>query len=286
MSQGIRCASILVLAILAVTIPTRAGTVTDPERESGRAAFEEGRYQEALRHFRRSYQSDPRPELLCDIGEAAVGIAHYEEALSAFERCLEQWPEGPERVQLEERVEHLRIKVQKERDRPRPPKKREKMFELGGQALIAYFTSTNPDLTFGFGLQARFGAAIVKQVMAELSLTAIDAPKPSSEGGGVLGFFLRTGVRYYPFAAGHIVPFIGAGISPSLWYTTLRTSAGGIPASDTGFSIDAIGGAMHQLSDDMRVEAGLQCNYVFPNDVFYNEGVFWLALSVGASYYF
>jgi tetratricopeptide (TPR) repeat protein len=265
---------------------TPAETAIDPQRENGRAAFEQGRYQEALEHFRSSYRSSGRPELLCDIGETAYKLGRKEEALSAFEQYLEQVPAGPERVRVQERLEHLKIELEKERNRPPPLKEPEKKFELGGQALVGYFTSTNPDLSFGFGFQGRFAVAIIRPVLAELSLAAVDAPKRESEGGGVLGLFGRTGVRYYHFATGDPVPFLGTGISFNLWYTTLRTYFGGISASDTGFSLDANGGAMFQLSDSARAEVGLQCYYSFANDVFYDKGTFWFTLSVGMSYLF
>jgi tetratricopeptide (TPR) repeat protein len=265
---------------------TPAGTSTDPQLAEGRAAFEQGRYREALEHFRGSYQANGRPELLCDIGEAAYKLGRKEEALSAFRQYLQQLPDGSERLRVEERLEHLNIELEKERNRPPPPEKREKRFEGGGQALIGYFASDNPDLSFGFGLQARFGVAIIRPVLAEVSLAAVDAPKSESEGGGVLGISGRTGVRYYHFAMGDPVPFLGTGVSFNLWYTTLRTYFGGISASDTGFSIDANGGAMFPLSDSARAEVGLQCTYSFANDVFYEKGMFWLALSVGASYLF
>lgn len=263
---------------------TPGETAIDPQREKGLAAFEQGRYQEALEHFRSSYRSSGRPELLCDIGEAAYKLGRKQEALSAFEQYLEQVPAGPERVRVQERLEHLKIVLEKERNRPRPPPKQEKMFELGGQGLIGYFTSSNPDLSFGFGFQGRFGVAIIRPVLVELSLSAVNAPKSESEGGGVLGFFGRTGVRYYHFATGDPVPFLGTGFSFNLWYTTLRTYFGGISTSDTGVSLDVNGGAMFQLSDSARAEVGLQCYYSFANDIFYDKGTFWLTLSVGMSY--
>ncbi|MBK6812549.1 MAG: tetratricopeptide repeat protein [Sandaracinaceae bacterium] len=74
---------------------------TDNEEEAralfiaGRSAFDQGRFEEALSHFKRSYELSGRPELLYNIGTAADRVGRLEEAITAFRSYLEGSPDSP-----------------------------------------------------------------------------------------------------------------------------------------------------------------------------------------------
>lgn len=87
--------------------------------EAGRAAFADGRFEDALRYFEQSHALSHRPELLYNIGSAADRLQREEQALHAFEEYVERLPDAPNRREVEGRIRVLREhmqRVQAERD--------------------------------------------------------------------------------------------------------------------------------------------------------------------------
>jgi len=80
---------------------------------AGAAAYEEGRFEESLAYFQRSYELSPRPELLYNIGQAADRSREDAIALDAFRRYLEAMPELPNRGALEGRIRVLEAAVER-----------------------------------------------------------------------------------------------------------------------------------------------------------------------------
>lgn len=76
--------------------------------EAGRAAFDGGRFEEALHHFERSYELSQRHELLFNIGHSAQLLGRLDRAIEAFEAYLRLLPEGTMRVRVEPRLAALR----------------------------------------------------------------------------------------------------------------------------------------------------------------------------------
>jgi len=76
--------------------------------EAGRAAFIEGRYEDALDYFDRSYEISGAPELLYNVGHAAERLRQDERALDAFEAYLREVPDAEERASIERRIALLR----------------------------------------------------------------------------------------------------------------------------------------------------------------------------------
>jgi tetratricopeptide (TPR) repeat protein len=78
--------------------------------EAGRAAYEQGRFGEALRDYERSYVLSRRPELLYNIGRAAEAEADWSRAEAAYEQYLAALP-GAENYAFAkarlERVKHM-----------------------------------------------------------------------------------------------------------------------------------------------------------------------------------
>lgn len=78
---------------------------------AGRAAFDDGRWQEALDYFQRAYELSSRPGLLYNIGQTADRMRQDAVALEAFERYLELMPDAPNRAAVEARLPVLREAV-------------------------------------------------------------------------------------------------------------------------------------------------------------------------------
>jgi tetratricopeptide (TPR) repeat protein len=76
---------------------------------AGRAAYDDGRYAEALEHFDAAYERSPRPELLFNIGLAAQRSGAFERAVEAFEGYLRELPNAPNRDAVEARLRDSRL---------------------------------------------------------------------------------------------------------------------------------------------------------------------------------
>jgi tetratricopeptide (TPR) repeat protein len=75
---------------------------------AGRAAFDGGRYEEAMGHFERAYELSRRPGLLYNIGHTAQLMGTRDRAIEAFEQYLALNPEGDRRDTVEARLSVLR----------------------------------------------------------------------------------------------------------------------------------------------------------------------------------
>ena len=82
--------------------------------EAGRAAFADGRFDDALRYFQQSYELSHRPELLYNIGSAADRLQRESEALAAFQQYLRELPEAANRREVEGRVRVLQEHMARE----------------------------------------------------------------------------------------------------------------------------------------------------------------------------
>ncbi len=85
---------------------------------AGQAAFEAGRFEEALEHFERAYALSERSELLYNVGLTAERLRHDERALEAYTLYLEQNPDAPHRANVEGRVRILREQIEARPDEP------------------------------------------------------------------------------------------------------------------------------------------------------------------------
>jgi tetratricopeptide (TPR) repeat protein len=72
------------------------------------AAYDAGRYDDALDSFERAYRRSGRAELLFNVGQCYDRLRRDEEAVEAFERFLAAMPNAENRGQVEARVRALR----------------------------------------------------------------------------------------------------------------------------------------------------------------------------------
>lgn len=79
--------------------------------EAGRAAFTDGRYEDALDYFDRAYALSHRSALLYNIGSANDRLRRDAEALAAFEQYVRELPEAPNVREVEARIRVLRESV-------------------------------------------------------------------------------------------------------------------------------------------------------------------------------
>ncbi len=92
---------LLLSALIAVSLslsahaqsPVRETTARNAQEarrlyQSGERAFQENRFEAALRYFEQAYQIAPRPELLYNIGRAAENAQNNERAIEAYGRYL------------------------------------------------------------------------------------------------------------------------------------------------------------------------------------------------------
>lgn len=117
-------ASIAICGLLFTLTPSAIAEPLDTDAEAralyeaGRIAFDQGRFEAALRYFEGSYELSGRPALLFNIGTAADRLRRDETALKAFRRYLKEVPDSPERPGVIARIRILEQSVTREGDDP------------------------------------------------------------------------------------------------------------------------------------------------------------------------
>jgi tetratricopeptide (TPR) repeat protein len=76
--------------------------------EAGTIAFRDGRFDDALQHFRRAHELTPHPDLLYNIASCLDRLRRDQEALEAFEAYIDQRPDASDREEIEGRIRELR----------------------------------------------------------------------------------------------------------------------------------------------------------------------------------
>lgn len=61
--------------------------------QAGKAAYEAGKYADALKYFEQAYEQSQRPRMLYNVGQAADRARNDERALEAFRRFIELFPD-------------------------------------------------------------------------------------------------------------------------------------------------------------------------------------------------
>ncbi|MEM6958654.1 MAG: hypothetical protein AAF645_23430, partial [Myxococcota bacterium] len=82
---------------------------------AGRAAYDAGRFEEALERFETSYELSGRPVLLYNIGLAADRARRDARALEAYEGYLEAVPDTENRASVEGRIRSIRMALNRDR---------------------------------------------------------------------------------------------------------------------------------------------------------------------------
>lgn len=120
------------VSLLSLSASARAEDVPDTDAEAralyeaGRIAFDQGRFEAALRYFQGSYRLSGRPALLFNIGTVADRLRQDEVALDAFRRYLAAVPDSPERPGVLARIRILEEAVARSREAAEQGKEREK----------------------------------------------------------------------------------------------------------------------------------------------------------------
>lgn len=78
---------------------------------AGRAAFNEARYEAALKYFQAAHEQSHKPALIYNIAQCEDRLGHQEQALAAFERYLAEEPGTPHRELVQERITALRAEL-------------------------------------------------------------------------------------------------------------------------------------------------------------------------------
>ncbi|MBX3251808.1 MAG: tetratricopeptide repeat protein, partial [Myxococcales bacterium] len=113
--------AITVCLLLAASVPRADAQPAAPEDatqeearslfHAGRAAFDVGRYDAALRYFEQSYELSGRPVLLFNLGAAHDRLQHNERALERYRAYLAAMPDAPNRELVERRIAFLTARL-------------------------------------------------------------------------------------------------------------------------------------------------------------------------------
>lgn len=75
--------------------------------QAGKAAYENGKYEDARSFFEQAYARSRRPALLFNIAQAAERLRQDEKALELFRAYLTQVPDAANRTEVEARIKQL-----------------------------------------------------------------------------------------------------------------------------------------------------------------------------------
>jgi tetratricopeptide (TPR) repeat protein len=96
-----------------------AGAINDEEGRglfvAGRAAYDEGRYADALMYFKRSYEVSQRPALLYNVGQAQDRLRLDAEALESFRQYVALQPDAPNVKEANNRIRALEAILEREK---------------------------------------------------------------------------------------------------------------------------------------------------------------------------
>jgi len=119
----------LVQAQAAASPPAESADRTDEAKAlfaAGRAAFDSGRFADALDYFERSYAISKRPGLLYNIGIVRDRLRDDKRALEAYEAYLAAVPDASNRAEVETRASAIRAALARQQEAapaPRPPRR-------------------------------------------------------------------------------------------------------------------------------------------------------------------
>ena len=165
------------------------GSSQDDEARSlflaGQTAFEAGRYEAALGHFRAALELSQRPQLLYNIGLAADRLRHDQEALTAFESFLQQVPESPLRAQVEARAEILRRAIEQQISPEEVAAAEERAAREGASQALAQREHDRPGVARRWWFWTLNGVAVAGVATAVIVASSGDkrqAPLPGDQG--------------------------------------------------------------------------------------------------------
>lgn len=118
-----RIGALLPLLLLLAARPAAAEFTEEAKAQArlhyskGKAAFELGRFKEALREYSQAYKLAPLPGFLFNIGQCHRNLDNYEKAIFSFRLYLKKMPDARNRAAVETLLEELDRKAEEERQR-------------------------------------------------------------------------------------------------------------------------------------------------------------------------
>lgn len=209
--------SVLALVALAFASPALAqsppdATASSADREararfeSGRLAFDDQRYEEALADFERSYELSGRSIILFNIGLVHDRLRRDGEALDAFRRYLEAVPDAENRAEVERRIEVLQAALDERRWAPQPAPmpmpdaqaapaspssaSMRPLFELGG------WLAGGLALAVGIGAGVTWAVANDQYAQLDARCGAAGCPRAEIDASGAPGLVTATNVLF------------------------------------------------------------------------------------------
>lgn len=163
--------------------------------DAGRVAYDEGRLENALEHFRRAYELSPRVALLLNIARTAEQLRQDQLAVESYEQYLrEAPPDSPHRARAQNRLDALRelmARSEPERGAEAPPPADD--IETTSAPAEAVDTGPGPAPWIVFGVSAAVTAVGVILVgVAVGDVAAVDNAPEGSDFDAVRGAHERS----------------------------------------------------------------------------------------------
>jgi len=246
-------ATALMLGLLFTGSVARAQNRDDEARglfAAGEAAYRDGRFEDALRYFRQSFELSSRPQLLYNIGLAEANLGHDREALEAFQRYLQELPAADNRGVVEGRVTALQQRIREEDERQRrltdaeaqARAQREQQAQQPSQgAAPAAASSEGPSvlawaLTIGGGALVVGGAVLLAIGLSDVSTVEgaadgtpwVDLESANDRAPVMTGVGIGLGIAGLAAASLGVVLLVSSGGSSSSTERSLSLGPGGL----------------------------------------------------------
>lgn len=222
----------VVLCLLAASVASAQPDEPEDEAKrlftSGRAAFEQGRFEDALHDFEASYASSGRAQLLYNIAQCHDRMRKDRAAIDAFERYLAAAPDADNRAAVEARLALLRAAVV-QADAPQPevpvistpspsPPPRQRQEQRKARVL-----PTGPMLTLGAG----FGVAASGGVLMILGQRGRHDVEQARDGISYGALRNQLDKAEHEWLAGQVLVGVGAAVmvAAGAWFALERRDA-------------------------------------------------------------
>ena len=186
--------------------------------QAGRASYDAGKYEDALKYFQQAYDLSQRAALLYNIGQAADRLHQDRKTLEAFRLYLQLVPEAPNRAEVEGRLRTL-----------------ERLVELEQSSTTSSTTPTAGDVT---------QAPPESEAAANATVVPAAAMSATDEGPGIAPWLVIGGGGLVA-VTGTVLMFVGAGQISDVENAPRGTMYCDVSGkADSGPTLVAVGGVL------------------------------------------
>ncbi|MCB9707820.1 MAG: hypothetical protein H6714_03370 [Myxococcales bacterium] len=211
---------------------------------AGQRAYDEGRFEDALKDFRRAYVLTQHVELLYNIATVADRLRYDQQALTAYEQYLAKRPDAKDQAQVQRRIQVLKASLARAQntEKARNAAQREASSRRRASDDSA---SPWPFVLAGTGAAVAIGGGVLL-LLAQSSKSSVEDAKPQSAWSDVKGDHDRVPV-FSTTGAVMLGAGVAAGLAGLAWAILDGESSHDEKRPNVGVTLDS-----HSVTATMR----------------------------------